>query len=213
MNPKLVAFMHIYSGTDFEPVNEHPLWRHMADKMSRLKREGVVQDAYLLSPEDPQLFAPLALVLGLRAVKCETTSARSPLREITDFVKKCDAPAYVALSPRSPFLSYESICKCIDAVMKQRHQSATTVQRIQGYLWTDGAPNYNLEDIPEIGKQAPVYLETGGCYVFRKWLASYFRQRLDETSCHFVEVGWPEYLTVQSENCLKTEAIELLRGV
>lgn len=93
-----------------------------------------------------------------------TTSFNEVLKYFAQDVK---ADVYLLTHATAPFISRESFEKGIAAVCSGEYDSALTVEKMQEFIWKDGAPyNYNPEYIPRTQDLEPYYVETCGMYIY-----------------------------------------------
>ena len=80
-----------------------------------------------------------------------------------------DADIVVLCHATCPFISPETIQKCVKAVMSREYDSAFSAAPVRDFLWLDGkAINFNPEKSVRTQELPPIYKETIGCYVFTK---------------------------------------------
>lgn len=115
---------------------------------------------------------------------------------ISEFVKLIHADIYVLVHVTAPFLKPESIEEGIQAIINNDNDSAFSVEEKQIFYWViNKQPNYSLDNIPRTQDLSPIYIETTGCYVFKK---SVFLEG-------FRRIGNSPYMIVVN----KTEAIDI----
>ena len=103
---------------------------------------------------------------------------RSPLLDLptanfnqifSAFIKEVDADIYVFAHATAPFISINTMIECINAVKSGEYDSAFCAQKIQTFLWKNGAPlNFDATNLPRTQDLEPIYQETSGVYVFTK---------------------------------------------
>jgi CMP-N-acetylneuraminic acid synthetase len=86
------------------------------------------------------------------------------------FLRDVEADVVVLLHATSPFISVETVSRCIDEVVSGRHESAFAALEIQRFAWFEGRPlNYSLDrPTPRTQDLAPVLVEQSGLYVFTR---------------------------------------------
>lgn len=83
------------------------------------------------------------------------------------FSKAVQADIYVYAHATAPFVSRNSIRKCVEAVCSGEYDSAFTATVIQDFLWQDGKPlNFDAANLPRSQDLKPIYRESSGVYVF-----------------------------------------------
>jgi CMP-N-acetylneuraminic acid synthetase len=101
------------------------------------------------------------------------------LQIIENFVHNVDADIYVLTHVTAPFLKPGSIENGIRKIKEEGYDSAFSAEQIQGYCWYRGRPvNYDMKDIVTTQNLEPVYVETGGFFIFRKEVFTQYHQRI-----------------------------------
>jgi len=72
---------------------------------------------------------------------------------------------YVQILATSPFISPKSIQEGIEKVQNSGHDSAVLVESSPEYLWENGHPNYDIDNIPNSNDLDKTTRETMGLYV------------------------------------------------
>lgn len=119
---------------------------------------------------------------------------------IREFMKEVDADYYVVSHATAPFTRPESIDRCIASVADgEEYDSAFTVERLQTFLWQDGAPiNFDPDHFPRTQDLKPIYMETSGAFVFPKWVFEKYNRRVGVKPC-LVEVEPIESIDIDTE--------------
>jgi CMP-N-acetylneuraminic acid synthetase len=89
---------------------------------------------------------------------------------IGEFLQRDPANVIVLLHITAPFITPDTVDRCVNAVLSGEHDSAFAAHIIQHHVWFDGKPlNYSL-DMPQPRTQdlEPVVVEQGGLYVFTR---------------------------------------------
>lgn len=95
------------------------------------------------------------------------------------FIQKVDADIVILAHVTSPFLSRETIKKCVDAVKSGNYDSAFTACKIQDFLWKDNKPlNFNPQKIVRTQDLPPIYKESYGCYAFSREMYEKIKRRI-----------------------------------
>ncbi len=90
---------------------------------------------------------------------------------LTSFASDVNADIYVLTHATAPFISKESFIRGIQAVKTGEYDSALSVQKLQEFIWKNGAPmNYNPKAIPRTQDLDLLYTETCGMYIYKKEL-------------------------------------------
>lgn len=81
-----------------------------------------------------------------------------------------DADIYIQHLPPMPFLSKETLEKCLTALEKEDYDSVVCVGKEHFYLWDEekGEPLYDLKHIPNSYTLPETVFETMGLYVIRR---------------------------------------------
>ena len=97
----------------------------------------------------------------------------------TSFMAEIDADIYVYDHATAPFISIETISKCLNAVQSHHYDSSFCATKIQDFLWQDGTPlNFDATNIPRSQDIQPIYRETSGVYVFTKEVFRKYHRRI-----------------------------------
>ena len=100
--------------------------------------------------------------------------------EIIDrFIKDVDADIYVLTHVTQPFTKAESIKNALEKVISGEYDSAFSAVVLQDYMWMNGKPfNYDMKNIVRTQDLAPIYMETGAFFIFRKEVFTELGQRI-----------------------------------
>ena len=86
-----------------------------------------------------------------------------------EFMNKVDSDIYVYAHATAPFVSVETIKRCIKAVVSGEYDSAFCAIKLQDYLWTEKGPlNFDASNLPRTQDLPVIFQETSGVYVFKK---------------------------------------------
>lgn len=97
----------------------------------------------------------------------------------TAFSNSQPSDIYVYVHATAPFITVDTIKKCINAVKNGEYDSAFCAVKIQDFLWKDGEPlNFDAENVPRSQDIAPIYRETSGIYVFTKEVFEKYHRRI-----------------------------------
>ena len=123
---------------------------------------------------------------------------------IREFIREVNADYYVVSHATAPFTKPESIDKCIDNVVNnEKYDSAFTVEKIQTFIWKNGAPmNFDLDHFPRTQDLEPLYMETSGAFVFSKKVFETYNRRVGIHPC-LVEVDASESCDIDTEYDMK----------
>ena len=124
------------------------------------------------------------------------TSNFTQIFECFTKVKKSDI--YVYAHATAPFVSTDTMKKCIDAVVDKGFDSAFCAVKIQDFLWCDGAPlNFDASNIPRSQDIKPVFRETSGVYVFTSDVFDKLRRRVGNNP-FICEVDYKEAVDINN---------------
>jgi len=108
---------------------------------------------------------------------------------IEEFIKNTDADIIVLIHPNSPFLSSDTISKCIGAV-KSGFDSSFIASKFQKLAWYNNRPlNYSLEKVtPHLNEIEPVVLELSSLYIFKKDTFNQYHRRIGKNPyIHYID--------------------------
>tara|TARA_B100000674_G_C37976510_1_gene979669 strand:+ start:5406 stop:6749 length:1344 start_codon:yes stop_codon:yes gene_type:complete len=78
-------------------------------------------------------------------------------------------PVHAIVHPTCPFLSFETMESCIEAVEQGGYDSAFSAESIQRYGWFEGKPlNYDPMNMVQTQELNPILMENSGIYVYTK---------------------------------------------
>lgn len=125
------------------------------------------------------------------------------------FRKSEDADIFVYAHATAPFITVNTIKKCIDSVVSGKYDSAFCAAKIQDYLWQNGEPlNFDASNLPRSQDIQPIYRETSGVYVFTKEVFENYRSRIGVRP--FIhEVTFKESIDINNINDFKLAEIML----
>ena len=181
---KIVAIMPIKlknercPGKNTRILGDKPLLQYELDS---LKETGLCDSINVYcSSEDVIPFLPDGVNFVKRPAELDLpTSNFSQIFE--SFSNEVDADIYVYAHATAPFITKETMEKCITAVTSGEYDSAFCALKLQDYLWQDGKPlNFDATNIPRTQDLTPIYQETSGVYVFTKEVFEKKHRRIGE---------------------------------
>lgn len=91
---------------------------------------------------------------------------------------------YVYAHATAPFVTVDSIQKCLQAITQDGHDSAYTATIVQDFLWTEhGSPlGFDPENIPRSQDLPKYYRETSGIYAFQSDVFSKLKRRVGQNA-------------------------------
>ena len=112
-------------------------------------------------------------------------------------------PVHAIVHPTCPFLSFETIESCIEAVEQGGYDSAFSAESIQRYGWYEGKPlNYDPMNMVQTQELKPILMENSGIYVYTK--EGYIERGTRIGSHPFIkEVSHAEAVDIDTEDDFK----------
>jgi regulator of RNase E activity RraA len=115
-------------------------------------------------------------------------------------VNHVDSDIYVQILCTSPFIKIETIKEGIDQLKSSdKYDSAVLVRKERLYTWTDHAPNYDINAIPNSVDIGDTVIETMGLYIVKREAALESQRRignhpafLEASALEAIDVNWPE---------------------
>ena len=96
-----------------------------------------------------------------------------------NFIRTVEADIYVYAHATAPFITVDTMKRCIQAVSSGKYDSAFCAVELHDYLWQDGEPiNFDASNLPRTQDLKPIYQETSGVYVFRKEVYTKYKRRV-----------------------------------
>ena len=116
----------------------------------------------------------------------------------SSFMNRIDSDIYIYAHATAPFVTVDTINKCIWAVQSGEFDSAFCASKIQDYLWKEGkALNFDPANLPRSQDLVPIYRETSGVYVFNKEVFEKYRKRIG-TKPYIREVSFKESIDINN---------------
>ena len=124
------------------------------------------------------------------------------------FMNTVDADIYVYAHATAPFITKDTMEKCINAVKSGEYDSAFCALKLQDYLWQNGEPlNFDATNVPRTQDLTPIYQETSGVYVFTKDVFKNKHRRIGDKP-YVSEVSFKEAVDIDNpEDFLLAEKI------
>jgi len=172
MQKKIVAFIPIKMSSqrlprkNILPLGGKPLCCHLFDTLVEVK--GIDEKYVFCSDENIKKYMPIGLMFLKRNSELDGDNVRG-LEIIESFINAIDADIYILTHVTSPFMKRESFEKAINIILKGGYDSVFSAKKLQGYCWYQSKPiNYNPDDIVQTQYLEPLYIETGGFFIFKK---------------------------------------------
>lgn len=182
-------------GKNTKMLGKQPLIRYILTTL--LNCDSLTERYVFCSEEKVQDYLPDGVKFIKRpAVLDEPTSNFSQI--FASFKKEIEADVYVYAHATAPYISAESLQKCIDNVVSGEYDSAFTATRIQDFLWQDGEPlNFDAENLPRSQDLKPIYRESSGIYVFRNDVFEQYHRRIGRKP-YIREIGYKEAIDINT---------------
>lgn len=182
MSEKIVSFIPIklnnqrLPGKNLLPLHGRPACSYIFDIISQVK--GIDEKYVFCSDESICDYMPEGLTFFKREKWLDGFEVKG-LDIIGNFIENVDADIYVLTHVTSPFMKPSSFETAISKIVNDGYDSAFAAECMQGYCWYQGKPvNYNMEDIVTTQNLEPVYMETGGFFIFRKEVFTKHHRRI-----------------------------------
>ena len=182
-------------GKNTKLLNGKPLIHYI---LEALKKSAKCDEIYVYcSNEDIIAYIPEGVQFLKRDEKLDLPTSNFT-QIFQALVDQLDRDIYVYAHATAPFLTAETIAKCIDAVESGEYDSAFTAVKIQDFLWKDGEPlNFDAANLPRSQDLEPIYRETSGMWVLRKEVFTKLRRRIGEHP-YIAEVPFIESIDINN---------------
>jgi CMP-N-acetylneuraminic acid synthetase len=151
-------------------LNGYPLFNHILGKLNRIDSidklciysSSKFYEPYLIDKEINFVHIPRPIFLD--DDKCSINEV------IREFIKIEDADIYVLAHATSPYLTTETIEKCINHVLSGKYDSAFPASKVNKFVRFKGKSlNYKMgQDLSPTTDLEPLFVEQGGLYVFTR---------------------------------------------
>lgn len=140
-------------------------------------------------------YLPKGAIWLPRDPKLDDSAARG-IDIVKSFAENIHADIYVLSHVTSPFLTANSICKGLAAVMNEGYDSALSVLRLNEFIWYNGKPlNYDPGNVPRTQDLPEMYMETSGFFIYRRDVVTDHGRRTGFNP-KFIEVSGIEALDI-----------------
>lgn len=163
-------------GKNTRILGDKPLLQH---ELLNLKKTGLCDSINVYCSDEAVVpFLPQGVNFIQRPAYLDLPT--SNFTQIFDnFVSIVDADIYVYAHATAPFITVDTMARCIEAVCSGKYDSAFCAVELHDYLWQDGEPmNFDASNIPRTQDLKPIYQETSGVYVFRKEVYKEYKRRI-----------------------------------
>jgi len=179
---KIVAIMPIKMNNERCPgkntrmLGDKPLLQHELDNL--LKLEAVDSVNVYCSSDEIQDYLPSGVNYVKRPKELDLpTSNFSQIFEC--FMKEKPADIYIYAHATAPFITYETMNECLNAVISGEYDSAFCAVKLQDYLWKNGEPlNFDATNVPRTQDLEVIYQETSGVYVYTEEVFKKYHRRI-----------------------------------
>ena len=163
-------------GKNIRTLGAKPLLQYELDS---LKRTGLCDEINVFcSSEEIIPYLPEGVNFVKRPEYLDLSTANFT-QIFEHFMAQRDADIYVYAHATAPFITVETMTKCIEAVKFGKYDSAFCAIKLQDYLWQNGEPlNFDATDLPRTQDLQPIYQETSGIYVFTKEVFEKYHRRV-----------------------------------
>lgn len=119
---------------------------------------------------------------------------------IQAFLDIVDSDIYVMYHATSPFITEQTLAKCINAVKSGEYDSAFAAKKLQNFMWYQGKPlNFKLDYAPRTQDMDPYYCELSSPYVFTRKVFDRYHGRTGEkpyicecSEIEAIDIDYPE---------------------
>lgn len=186
-------------------TNGKPLCYYILSTL--LTVQGVDEVYVYCSNPDIQEFIPEGVKYLRRSESLDQDTTK--MNEVLQaFAAEVPADIYVMTHTTAPFVKASSMEKGLQAVVSGEYDSAFAAQKLQNFLWQDGAPmNYQMDNIPRTQDLPVLYEETSGFYIYRNEVMTRWNRRIGQKP-FIVEVGQIEGIDIdEAEDFMIADAI------
>jgi CMP-N-acetylneuraminic acid synthetase len=186
-------------------TNGKPLCYYILSTL--LTVQGVDEVYVYCSNPDIQEFIPEGVKYLRRSESLDQDTTK--MNEVLQaFAAEVPADIYVMTHTTAPFVKASSMEKGLQAVVSGEYDSAFAAQKLQNFLWQDGAPmNYQMDNIPRTQDLPVLYEETSGFYIYKNEVMTCWNRRIGEKP-FIVEVGQIEGIDIdEAEDFMIADAI------
>ena len=186
-------------------TNGKPLCYYILSTLLTVR--GVDEVYVYCSNPDIQEFIPEGVKYLRRSESLDQDTTK--MNEVLQaFAAEVPADIYVMTHTTAPFVKASSMEKGLQAVVSGEYDSAFAAQKLQNFLWQDGAPmNYQMDNIPRTQDLPLLYEETSGFYIYKNEVMTRWNRRIGEKP-FIVEVGQIEGIDIdEAEDFMIADAI------
>ena len=178
---KVVAFVPVKLNNERLPNkntktfdNGKPLIFYTLDTITKVT--GIDEIYVYCSSDEIKTYLPIHGVSFLKRPDYLDNQNAGGLDLIDAFRNDIKADVYMKIHATSPFVKIESFEKGLEAVRSKKYDSAFPVTVNHEFLWNNGLPNYDVNNIPRTQDLTPFYIETTAYYIYTRQLAEQRRR-------------------------------------
>lgn len=182
-------------GKNTKLLGDKPLISYIQESL--LKADGI-DEIYVFcsNPEIKNFILPGVKFLQRDPVLDLPTSNFNQIFD--SFSSLIEADVYMYAHATAPFITVETINKCLEAVKSGKYDSAFCASKIQDYLWCDNKPmNFDATNLPRSQDLKPIYRETSGVYAYTSEVYKNCHRRIGENPC-VMEVSFKESIDINN---------------
>lgn len=182
-------------GKNTKLLGDKPLISYIQESL--LKADGI-DEIYVFcsNPEIKNFILPGVEFLQRDPVLDLPTSNFNQIFD--SFSSLVEADVYMYAHATAPFITVETINKCLEAVKSGKYDSAFCASKIQDYLWCDNKPmNFDATNLPRSQDLKPIYRETSGVYAYTSEVYKKCHRRIGENPC-VMEVSFKESIDINN---------------
>jgi len=203
---KIVAVMPIKMNNERCPgkntrmLGNKPLIQYQLEAM---KAAGIADEIYVYcSTDEIEPYLTDGVIFLKRSAELDLPTSNFT-QIFNAFVACVEADIYIYFHATAPFVKPQTIRHCTEAVLSGAYDSAFCAEKIQDYLWQDGAAlNFDPENVPRSQDLKPIYRETSGIYVIPKATWMTCSRRIGRRP-YIAEVDFAEAVDINTEEDFK----------
>ncbi len=181
-------------GKNTKMLGGKPLIKHILESLDKSEKIDEIY-VYCSDEEIKNYMIETEKVKFLKRPKYLDEKTSNFTQIFTEFSNTIDSDIYVYAHATAPYITTETIDKCIENVLSG-YDSSFTAEKIQDYLWQEGEPlNFDATNLPRSQDLDPIYRETSGVYVFTKEVFKNYKRRIG-VNPKAVEVSFKESIDI-----------------
>lgn len=144
----------------------------------KVKEAGIVDRIIVYcSSDEIKAYLPNGVEYIKRPHELDSQATRSA-DIIAAFLNTIESDIYVMYHATSPFITEDTLIKCINSVKSGEFDSAFAAKKLQNFMWQQGKPlNFKLDYAPRTQDMEPYYCELSSPYVFTKEIFNKYHGR------------------------------------